>query len=74
MLRPLSVQSVLTRAAGRQTRKINSFETVVPSQCMQLCPGNEDTMFALQSSMPFLLPILQSLARALSDAHALRPP
>jgi hypothetical protein len=74
MLRPLSIQSIMARAAGRQTRKTNSLETVVPSQCMQLYPGNEDAMSALQSSMVFLLPILQSLARALSGAHALLPP
>jgi hypothetical protein len=54
--------------------KTFSIETVVPSQRTQLYPGNEAAMIALHKPMIFLLPILQSLARALSGGHALLPP
>jgi hypothetical protein len=51
----------------------NPLEIVIPSQRTQLYPGNEAAMTASQNPMIFLLPILQSLARALGGGHALLP-
>jgi hypothetical protein len=73
MLCPLSLQSILSRAAGCRTRK-PTLQTVAPSQRTQLYPGNEGVMTAPQNPTIFLLPIPQSLARALSGGHVLLPP
>jgi hypothetical protein len=53
--------------------KTNLVEIAVPSQRTQLYLGNEAAMTASQNPMIFLLPILQSLARALGGGQALLP-